>query len=300
MANFATHIGVGTVASGMLATLTLAADVVAPENLVAVTLAGVLGSVLPDIDLKDSRAGRAMFAGLAAFFSFAVLFAFAEKFSIAELWLLSIGTFLFFRFVVHAIFHRMSYHRGIYHSILAGLFFAFVTAIAYYYVLGRHEGVAWLAGGFMFIGYMVHLVLDEIYSVDVLGTRVKRSFGTAAHRPFDRHGRRDRRRAHADAADQDVRRRYDIQEHVVGPAPAPAAARSQLVRRHGECRELCRQEDARSLAGQRRAHCHGLDPQGRGSGSRERDARKAVGPATVTLSSANRAATLQPEPLPSF
>ena len=179
MANFATHIGVGTVASGMLATLTLAADVVAPENLVAVTLAGVLGSVLPDIDLKDSRAGRAMFAGLAAFFSFAVLFTFAEKFSIAELWMLSIGTFLFFRYVVHTIFHRMSYHRGIYHSVLAGLFFAFLTAIVYYYILGRHEGVSWLAGGFMFIGYMVHLVLDEIYSVDVLGTRVKRSFGTA-------------------------------------------------------------------------------------------------------------------------
>ncbi len=172
MANFATHIGVGTVASGMLATLTLAADVVAPENLVAVTLAGVLGSVLPDIDLKDSRAGRAMFAGLAAFFSFAVLFTFAEKYSIAELWLLSIGTFLFFRYVVHAIFHRMSYHRGIYHSILAGLFFAFFTAIVYRYLLGRHEGVAWLAAGFMFMGYMVHLVLDEIYSVDVLGTRI--------------------------------------------------------------------------------------------------------------------------------
>lgn len=179
MANFTTHIGVGTVASGMLATLTLAADVVAPENLVAVTLAGVLGSVLPDIDLKDSRAGRAMFAGLAAFFSFAVLFTFAEKFSIAELWLLSGGTFLFFRYIVHAIFHRMSYHRGIYHSILAGLLFAFLTAIVYRYLLGRHEGVAWLAGGFMFMGYMVHLVLDEIYSVDVMGTRVKRSFGTA-------------------------------------------------------------------------------------------------------------------------
>lgn len=179
MANFTTHIGAGTVASGMLATLTLAADVVAPENLVAVTLAGVLGSVLPDIDLKDSRAGRAMFAGLAAFFSFAVLFTFAERFSIAELWVISLGTFVFFRYVVHAIFHRMSYHRGIYHSVLAGLFFAFLTAIVYRYLLGRHEGVAWLAGGFMFMGYMVHLVLDEIYSVDVMGTRIKRSFGTA-------------------------------------------------------------------------------------------------------------------------
>ena len=61
MANFTTHIGVGTVVSGALATLTLAADVVAPENLVAVTMAGVLGSVLPDIDLKDSRPSRAMF-----------------------------------------------------------------------------------------------------------------------------------------------------------------------------------------------------------------------------------------------
>ena len=69
MANFTTHIAVGTIVSGALATLTLAANVVAPENLVAVTMAGVLGSVLPDIDLKDSRPSRAMFAGLAIFFS---------------------------------------------------------------------------------------------------------------------------------------------------------------------------------------------------------------------------------------
>ncbi len=64
MANFPTHILVGTVVAGSLATLTLAADVIAPENLVAVTLAGALGSVLPDIDLKDSRPSRALFAAL--------------------------------------------------------------------------------------------------------------------------------------------------------------------------------------------------------------------------------------------
>ena len=74
MANFPTHIAVGTVVSGALATVTVAADMVAPENIVAVTLAGVLGSVLPDIDLEDSRPARAMFSGLAIFFSFAVLF----------------------------------------------------------------------------------------------------------------------------------------------------------------------------------------------------------------------------------
>lgn len=179
MANFTTHIGVGTVACGLLATLTLAADVVAPENLVAVTLAGVLGSVIPDIDLKDSRAGRALFSGLAAFFSFATLFNFAERFSIAELWLLAAGMFLFVRYVAYAIFTRMSYHRGIYHSVLASVFFALATAVVYKHVLGRHDGVSWLAAGFMFIGCMIHLALDEIYSVDVMDVRIKRSFGTA-------------------------------------------------------------------------------------------------------------------------
>ncbi len=185
MANFTTHIAVGTVVSGALATLTLAADVVAPENLIAVTMAGVLGSVLPDIDLKDSRASRAMFSGLGIFFSFAVLFSFAMKFSIAELWILWLGTLVLVRYGLHAAFHNLSVHRGIWHSLLAGVFSAGATAVLFYYVLGRHEGVAWLAGGFLLVGYIVHLVLDEIYSVDVMDTRVKASFGTAL-KLFDR------------------------------------------------------------------------------------------------------------------
>ncbi len=179
MANFTTHIAVGTVVSGALATLTLAADVIAPENLIAVTLAGVLGSVLPDIDLKDSRPSRALFSGLATFLSFIVLFSIAYKYSIAEMWLLWLGSFVLFRYGGEAVFHRFSYHRGIWHSVLAGIMFWFLTAIVFKNVLGRHEGVAWLAGGFLFMGYMTHLILDEIYSVDVMDTRLKASFGSA-------------------------------------------------------------------------------------------------------------------------
>lgn len=179
MANFATHIGAGTVVSGALATLTLAADVVAPENLVAVTLAGVLGSVLPDIDLKDSRPSRAMFAGLGVFFSFALLFNVATKYSVAEMWVVWLGTLVFVRYGLHAIFHRLAVHRGVWHSLLAGAFSSIATAVVFYHVLGRHEGVAWLAAGFMMIGFLTHLILDEMYSVDVMDTRIKASFGTA-------------------------------------------------------------------------------------------------------------------------
>jgi hypothetical protein len=179
MANFTTHIAVGTLVSGSLATLTLAADVIAPENLIPITLAGVLGSVLPDIDLKESRPSRAMFGGLAIFFSFAVLFSAADRFSIVELWMLWLGTLLLVRYGLHTIFHNLAVHRGIWHSILAGLFSAAATAVVFGNVMDRHEGVAWLAAGFMFVGFLVHLTLDEIYSVDIEDRRLKTSFGTA-------------------------------------------------------------------------------------------------------------------------
>ncbi|MEL6374088.1 MAG: metal-dependent hydrolase [Pseudomonadota bacterium] len=179
MANFTTHIAAGTLISGALATLTLAADVVAPENVIAVAAAGILGSVMPDIDLKQSRASQAFFAGLALFISFALLFSFAEKLSIAELWIVWIGSYIGIRYCAHALFHRISYHRGIFHSLLAAVWFALMTVVIYRYLLFRHEGVAWLAGGFMLIGVLVHLALDELYSVDAMGARVKRSFGTA-------------------------------------------------------------------------------------------------------------------------
>ncbi len=179
MANFPTHIAIGTVVSGGLATVTLAADVVGPENLVAVTLAGVLGSVLPDIDLKDSRPSRAMFSGLAVFFAFAVLFSLETPYSVAEMIILWLGTLVGVRYLAQALFNHFNYHRGIWHSLLAAFFCACFTAVVFNRLLGRPEGVAWLAAIFMFVGYLTHLTLDEIYSVDVMDTRIKASFGTA-------------------------------------------------------------------------------------------------------------------------
>lgn len=179
MANFRTHAVVGVVASGMLSTLTMAANVVAPHDLVALAMAGAIGAILPDIDLENSRASQAMFAGLGLFFAFCLLFNLSWQYSIAEMWIVWVGTFLFFRFCLHSIFHKYAKHRGVFHSVLAGCFFAASTAAVFHHVLHADPTLAWLAGVFMFIGYIVHLLLDELYSVDFEGNRVKRSFGTA-------------------------------------------------------------------------------------------------------------------------
>jgi hypothetical protein len=52
------------------------------------------------------------------------------------------------------------------------------TAFAFH-VLGEIPFMAWLFGLFVFLGFVLHLVLDELYSVDFMNTRIKRSFGTA-------------------------------------------------------------------------------------------------------------------------
>jgi hypothetical protein len=120
-----------------------------------------------------------MFSGLAIFFSFAVLFGLERKYSIVEMIVLWLGTLVLVRFGAKELFFRFSYHRGVWHSLLALVLCSFVTALVFYRLLGRDGAVAWLAASFMGIGYLTHLILDEIYSVDVMDTRIKSSFGTA-------------------------------------------------------------------------------------------------------------------------
>lgn len=179
LANFRTHLGIGTVVAGLLATLALATAIVTANDVIAVALAGVLGGILPDIDLQESRPSRLIFFFLGLFLSFCVLFSSAGGYSIAELWLIWLGTFLGVRYAAQSVFHKFARHRGVFHSVLAGVFFLLLTVFIFNHLLGKNSTVSWLAGIFLFVGYMVHLALDELYSVDFSDNRIKRSFGTA-------------------------------------------------------------------------------------------------------------------------
>ncbi len=179
MANFATHLAVGIVGSGALATLTQASGMVPSNDIVTLACAGAIGAILPDIDLGSSRPSQLLFTGLAIVIAFAVMFNLPPTYSLAEMWLAWTATFLGIRFVGHNVFHLISHHRGIFHSLAAGLLFTCLTAIFYVRGLGHGPGLAWLAGAFVFLGFLSHLILDEIYSVDVFNTKIKASFGTA-------------------------------------------------------------------------------------------------------------------------
>jgi hypothetical protein len=189
MANFSTHLAVASVGGGLCATVALAGQAAPPSYMVTLTLACAIGGILPDIDLEKAMPSRMLFAALGIVIAFIAVFSLARKYSILELWAIWLGVFAFVRFGVFYVFHQRTRHRGIFHSLLSGAFFAALTAIVFDKVFGEPSALAWLTALFVAIGFVIHLALDEIYSVDIEGASIKKSFGTAL-KLFDHHSLR--------------------------------------------------------------------------------------------------------------
>ena len=179
MANFKTHLAVAAACSGVMATGFLEAGVAAPRDVGLYFVMGTLGGILPDIDADNSIPGRMMFSFFALVIAFLTLFSRAGVYSIAELSILWAVTYVVVRYVIFQLFARLSVHRGVFHSLLAAAFFGFLTTSLTYHLFRLSTLGAWMTGLFVSVGYVIHLVLDEVYSVDLTGARVKRSFGTA-------------------------------------------------------------------------------------------------------------------------
>jgi len=179
MANFKTHLAVAAALSGVLATGFLEVGVAAPRDVGLYFAMGTLGGILPDIDADNSIPGRMMFSFFALVIAFLTLFSRVGVYSIAELSILWAVIYVVVRYVIFLMFARLSVHRGVFHSLLAAAFFGFLTTSLAYHLFRLSTLGAWMTGLFVSVGYVIHLVLDEVYSVDLTGARVKRSFGTA-------------------------------------------------------------------------------------------------------------------------
>lgn len=179
MANFKTHMSVAAALSGCLTTGCLAVGIATPRDVWLYFAMGTLGGILPDIDANNSIPGRMLFSFFAIVFAFVTLFSQAGVYSIAELSILWLVTYVVVRYIIFQMFARLTVHRGIFHSLLAAVFFWLCITDISYYIFRLNAVSAWMAGCFVCIGYVIHLTLDEVYSVDLVGAKIKRSFGTA-------------------------------------------------------------------------------------------------------------------------
>ncbi|QJQ96811.1 MULTISPECIES: metal-dependent hydrolase [Halomonadaceae] len=179
MANFTTHLSVASVGgavaaySGWQGGLWTLAEALPLVALVA------FGGILPDIDADNSRAIRLIFNLLALLSVIAGAVLLQPHLSAGQLVVVCGGLYLAIRHLAGGIFARFTVHRGSWHSLLAALSCAVFTSALSYRMFTQGETLAWAHGLALGLGYVIHLSLDEMYSVDMLGARIKRSFGTA-------------------------------------------------------------------------------------------------------------------------
>ncbi len=180
MANFNTHLSVALVASTAVATLGLTMGLYSPMVMIMLSFTGAIGGLLPDIDLDNAKITRIGF-NFASIVIASYATAIYASFNALPLMDLLIGwgaLVLLLRFGVFALFSRLTRHRGMVHSVPYMAVLALLSVYGFYYFVPTGR-LAWAFGGFLFFGAIIHLVLDEIYSVNIFGLKLKKSFGSA-------------------------------------------------------------------------------------------------------------------------
>lgn len=180
MAGFKTHFSVAAVVGGVAGTVLLSAGLIDHQQLLFCFVAAVVGGLLPDIDSDSSTILTVGFTFFSLMGSFFVMYSQATRLSTAELLIAWLTLFLFFKLGVFELFTRLTVHRGIFHSIPAAFFFFFLSVIALGNMTSIDNQILWIIGFFLFFGCILHLLLDELYSLNLLGAGgVRHSFGTA-------------------------------------------------------------------------------------------------------------------------
>ena len=180
MADFNTHLLGAAAVSGLAATVLVMTGQFPHQAVIGYFTLGVIGGLLPDLDSPTSIPIRIVLATLAVVAGFLVVFTFGTRYSLVELVILWLGCFLFIRYGLLGLFDRVTVHRGLIHSIPAGVGFGLITILIAFHVFTASATHAWLCGTFITLGFIVHLLLDEFYSVDLSGKKLlKSSFGTA-------------------------------------------------------------------------------------------------------------------------
>jgi hypothetical protein len=178
MAGFQTHIAVSTVTGIGYGVWGFHCGAPLPTCVLAGGLCSVSG-MLPDLDSDSGRPVQEISCFAAAVVPLLMLERFRDfGWSHETMALAGAGLYAVIRFGAAEIFRRYTVHRGMWHSLPACLA---CGLLAFIVVSGPDLAIRLFKAGAVSLGFLTHLVLDEIWSFQLRSGRlnVKKSFGTA-------------------------------------------------------------------------------------------------------------------------
>jgi membrane-bound metal-dependent hydrolase YbcI (DUF457 family) len=128
-----------------------------------------VGGLLPDLDSDSSVPVREVF-GLAATLAPLILIQRVENlgFSFEQTLVVLCGVYVLIRYGLRLLFGKLTVHRGMFHSIPAMMILGLLVLLGYHSPNAQTR--LYLAGGAM-LGFLSHLVLDQLYDVNLLGAK---------------------------------------------------------------------------------------------------------------------------------
>jgi len=126
---------------------------------------------LPDLDSDSGVPVRELFSLAAAIVPLLMLHRLRSLGFTTEQTIVLLGLiYVFIRYGIANVFRRYTVHRGMFHSV-PGLL---IAGLGVYLVYNSaDELVRWFVAGGVMLGFLSHLVLDELCSVDFTGARVR-------------------------------------------------------------------------------------------------------------------------------
>jgi len=178
VANFSTHINVASFSGAILSSLLAINTNIDNKTIFFCFVGTIVGGVLPDIDHNKSTPLKIMHFIFANLISFLVIYKYINHLKLLEILLIWLGVNIAVG-VIFYIFKKTTTHRGIIHSIPTAFLVWFLSSLLLYRFFDFNIFSSYIIGMFVFIGFIIHLILDEIYSVDLTGNKIKKSFGSA-------------------------------------------------------------------------------------------------------------------------
>lgn len=172
------HLGSAALTSSLAATALLSAGHIVPITALWLMFLGTMGGLLPDIDSDNSTSMSTLFRLFGGLITFSFVGHIYRMVSMLELIVYASFCYFTIRHNFKALLEKVTVHRGCCHS-LAFIFLSGIGCVSLIYLLGYSEMTSWLSGLFLTGGGIVHLLLDEAYSVDLANRKIKMSFGSA-------------------------------------------------------------------------------------------------------------------------
>ena len=181
MADFKTHMSVSTVAGVLYGVAGSQSGIPLSTCLLAGGLCSVSG-MLPDLDSESGRPLREATTLAAAVVPMLMVDRFQRiGLSHESMVLAAAAVYITIRFVMAEVFRRYTVHRGMWHSLPAA---AIVGMVSFLVMSSEDISLRMFKTIAVVLGFISHLVLDEIWSVDFRKGKYnfKTSFGSALSR----------------------------------------------------------------------------------------------------------------------